>query len=83
MAQLTKALKKKGITKSMLQRAKREGGIALDSKNRQRGRNKGKKGRKADAATTALPPGKRLSRNGAIYYEYRRNRTDKSRKKRV
>lgn len=83
MARLTKKLEKQGITKAMLARAKREGGIALDSKNKQRGRNKGKAGKKADAATSALPPGKRLSRNGKIYYEYRKNRTDKDRKKRV
>lgn len=83
MARLTKKLEKQGITKAMLARAKREGGLALDSKNRQRGRNKGKAGKKADASATALPPGKRLSRNGNIYYEYRRNRSDKDRKKRV
>lgn len=29
-----------------------------------------------DARYKALPPGKRISRSGKIYYEYRRNRSD-------
>ena len=32
---------------------------------------------KADRRIKALPPGKRQSKDGNIYYEYRRNRTDK------
>lgn len=30
-----------------------------------------------DRLRKALPPGKRISRHGIIYYEYRRNRTDR------
>lgn len=30
-----------------------------------------------DKARRALPPGKRISRNGRVYYEYRANRSDK------
>lgn len=32
---------------------------------------------KKDRERKALPPGKRMSKTGNIYYEYRRNRTDK------
>jgi hypothetical protein len=31
---------------------------------------------KADAKRRALPPGKRVSKSGKIYYEYRKNRSD-------
>ena len=34
------------------------------------------KDKKADKARKALPPGKRRSKYGNIYYEYRRNRSD-------
>jgi len=30
----------------------------------------------ADKKRAALPSGKRISKNGKVYYEYRRNRTD-------
>jgi len=36
-----------------------------------------------DKRHLALPPGKRISRNGKIYYEYRSNRSDKNRRKRI
>jgi hypothetical protein len=29
-----------------------------------------------DKKRTALPPGKRVSKTGKVYYEYRKNRTD-------
>ena len=29
-----------------------------------------------DAARKAMPPGKRRSKSGKVYYEYRKNRTD-------
>jgi hypothetical protein len=32
--------------------------------------------RKRDGAVQALPPGKRVSKTGKVYYEYRRNRAD-------
>jgi len=37
--------------------------------------------RKADKKRQALPPGKRISKNGKIYYEYRSNRSDLNKKK--
>jgi hypothetical protein len=37
----------------------------------------GKANRKVDEAREALVPGKRISKNGKIYYEFRKNRTDK------
>ena len=42
-------------------------------KNRQTGT---RKSIKADRAREAYPPGKRRSKKGKVYYEYRRNRTD-------
>ena len=36
--------------------------------------------RKADKKRQALPPGKRISKNGKIYYEYRSNRSDKGKR---
>jgi len=36
---------------------------------------------KKDRDRKAMPPGKRKSKSGKIYYEYRRNRTDKPKKK--
>ena len=43
-------------------------------KNRQIGK---RKSIKRDRQRKALPPGKRISKRGKAYYEYRRNRTDK------
>ena len=37
----------------------------------------GKSNKKRDSARLALPPGKRLSKWGNIYYETRKNRSDK------
>jgi len=34
-----------------------------------------------DKRRIALPPGKRVSKTGKIYYEYRKNRTDKKGKR--
>lgn len=36
-----------------------------------------------DKERKALKPGKRLSKNGKIYYEYRRNRSDKNLRRRL
>jgi len=37
----------------------------------------GKSNKKRDASRLALPPGKRISKWGTIYYETRKNRSDK------
>ncbi len=42
-----------------------------------RDRQIGKSSKKRDLSRKALKPGKRRSRNGKIYYENRRNRSDK------
>ena len=39
--------------------------------------------RSLDKKRIALPPGKRISRAGKIYYEYRSNRSDKNRRKKI
>ena len=36
---------------------------------------------KRDRSRKALPPGKRISKSGRIYYEYKRNRSDKKGKR--
>ena len=36
----------------------------------------GRTSKKADSPRRALPPGKRRSKYGSIYYEYRKNRSD-------
>jgi len=41
--------------------------------NRQSGE---RKSMKRDKKRKALPPGKRISKSGKVYYEYRKNRTD-------
>ena len=46
-------------------------------KNRQIGSSDLKKDRKRKA----LPPGKRISKYGKVYYEYRKNRSDKKGRK--
>ena len=38
---------------------------------------------KIDKRYKALKPGKRISKYGRIYYEYRKNRSDKDRRKRL
>jgi hypothetical protein len=38
---------------------------------------------KQDKRLSALPPGKRISKNGNIYYEYRSNRSDLNQKTRL
>ena len=37
----------------------------------------GKSDMARDKQRSALPPGKRISKNGNVYYEYRKNRTDR------
>ncbi|WP_020532963.1 hypothetical protein [Flexithrix dorotheae] len=70
---LTAKLKSQGITQEMLNRAAREGGISLKTVNRQAGGSN----TFYDKLANALPPGKRLSRNGKIYHEVRKNRSDR------
>lgn len=41
------------------------------------------KSRKRDKSLKAKRPGKRVSASGNIYYEYRKNRSDKNPKKRL
>jgi hypothetical protein len=41
----------------------------------------GKSNIKKDSKRTAKAPGKRISKNGNIYYEYRKNRSDMPKKK--
>lgn len=36
----------------------------------------GKTNKKRDKARKSMPPGKRMSKTGNIYYEYRKNRSD-------
>jgi hypothetical protein len=43
------------------------------SRKRQTGKRESLKG---DKKRKALPPGKRISKSGNVYYEYRRNRSD-------
>ena len=43
----------------------------------------GKTNRKRDAKRKALPPGKRKTAWGSIYYEYRADRSDKNRRRRL
>jgi len=40
------------------------------------GEQKGKTSIRIDSKRTAMPTGKRMSKYGKIYYEYRKNRTD-------
>jgi len=48
-----------------------------------RARQTGKSKRRNDLYFSALQPGKRRSRRGRIYYEYRRNRSDMRPKKKL
>ncbi len=43
----------------------------------------GKSDYKRDKKRTAKKPGKRKSKSGKVYYEYRRNRSDRDRRKRL
>eukprot|EP01026_Neomeris_dumetosa_P014918 TRINITY_DN1554_c1_g1_i2.p2 TRINITY_DN1554_c1_g1~~TRINITY_DN1554_c1_g1_i2.p2 ORF type:complete len:133 (+),score=9.04 TRINITY_DN1554_c1_g1_i2:57-455(+) len=70
---LTEKLKKAGITQEMLNRAAKEGGISLKTVKKQSGTSSAF----YDKMAKALPPGKRLSRNGKIYHEIRKNRSDR------
>lgn len=74
-----KVVKKKNklpkITKKQKDLARKKGGISLKTKTETRQVGTSKK--KRDKRLNALPPGKRLSRNGNVYYEYRKNRSDK------
>lgn len=43
----------------------------------------GKSFKQIDRLYSAMPPGKRKSKRGNVYYEYRRNRTDKDLEKKI
>ena len=43
----------------------------------------GKTSIKHDKRIKALPPGKRIAPSGYVYYEHRRNRSDKNQKKKL
>ena len=49
------------------------GGVIRSKRNYTKG---GKGNSKADSKRTAMKPGKRISKNGKVYYESRRNRSD-------
>jgi len=63
--------KKKKVTKKAKAHARR-----------QTGKKQTKKGRTADGRFAAKKPGKRISKTGRTYYERRRNRSDKDKRKR-
>lgn len=50
----------------------RRRGVLVKATNHQRGKSRTKR----DKKRKALPPGLRRSRNGKLYYEARKNRTD-------
>jgi len=62
-----------GRKKKKAKRTTRSRRRVIYAKNRQTGTSV----RKIDARRRALPPGKRRSASGRVYYEYRKNRTDK------
>lgn len=66
------------ITPGLKKMAKKNGGIALKIVSKRTGT---VKNRTMDSKLKALPPGYRLSRTGRVYYETRRNRSDKARKR--
>ena len=53
--------------------------IRVNTRNRQTG----KSNIRTDRKIRALHPGKRISASGNVYYEYRKNRSDRSRTKRL
>ena len=55
---------------------KRRKGIVIKKSSRQIGKSNVSK----DIRKKAMRPGKRISKNGKIYYEYRKNRTDLKKK---
>lgn len=57
----------------MKKRTQRRKPKVVYKKNRQTG----KSDKKMDKKRSALPPGKRISKNGNVYYEYRKNRSDR------
>lgn len=72
---ITPSTPKSKIPKTLLREAKKKGGIVIQrSKHTEMVAHHNLK---LDHDFPALPPGKRLSRNGHVYYEYRVNRTDK------
>lgn len=62
------------ITKKMLAIAKKQGGLSLTRRLKQTGKSVASKD--GGRHKKALSPGLRLSRNGNIYYESRKNRSD-------
>lgn len=73
MATKRKSTRKKWKpTAKQLAMAKAKGGIVL-----RRAKQTGSSNFKADGKRKAMAPGKRLSRNGNVYYESRKNRSDR------
>ena len=64
---------KKRVKKTKASSKKKKGGEVLKPANRQTGKSKDVE---RDKKLKALPPGKRRSGRGKIYYEYRQNRSD-------
>jgi len=64
-------------TKVLEKPAKKATPVVLKASTRQTGK---RKSLKRDKKRKALPPGKRKSKTGKIYYEYRRNRSDVKKK---
>lgn len=73
---------KENVTKGLKTTAKRKGGVNIKITKQQGGKGKRSKASiELDENRSALAPGYRLSRNGNIYYESRKNRSDKPGKK--
>jgi hypothetical protein len=71
---LTPQLKKLGVTQALLNKVEKSGkGVTVKLSNFQSGGSN----KEADIRKKALAPGKRLSAAGNVYYESRKNRSDK------
>lgn len=71
---LTKKLASKGVTASNVKRVnKTKEGVVIKVGKQTRGRSTA-----TDKKRRALSPGKRLSVNGKIYYEHRKNHSDRN-----
>lgn len=76
---LTKRLKAHGVTQEMIDKINRtKEPIVLKVSKQATGKNTS-----SDRDFSAMKPGKRLSVNGTIYYEYRKDRTDKNPKNKI
>ncbi len=72
---LTPKTPRSKIPKTLLKEAQKKGGLSLERSKKIE--EVFRHNRKLDRIHKSLPPGKRLSKNGKVYYEYRVNRTDK------